>query len=393
MAPARPPADSPSSVSASIRRRARELGFDLIGIAPAERPAHAGFYLEWLERGHAGEMAYLARADAVARRLDPTEILPGARSIIVVAMNYNNGDDGPTDAPSRPVIARYGRGFDYHLVFEDKLGRLADSLTDLPGGCRSRCYVDYGPVLERDHAQRAGLGWIGKNTVLIHPEVGSYLFLGEIITDAELSFSEPFIPDHCGTCERCIEACPTGAIRAPRELDSRLCISYLTIELRGPIPRELRPLIGNRIFGCDICQDVCPWNKEAPQSRESRFQPRENITGLELIEFMSLTDDEFRDLYSDTPLARAKREGFLRNVAVALGNWGDPAALPALLDALDDDSPLIRGHAAWALGRLQNPTADAALEAHVQRESDPWVRSEIGFALGAEPAGEETANP
>jgi epoxyqueuosine reductase len=393
MAPARLPANSPSSLSASISRRARELGFDLIGIAPAERPAHAGFYLEWLERGHAGEMAYLARADAVARRLDPTEILPGARSIIVAAMNYNNGDDGPTDAPSRPVIARYARGFDYHLVFEDKLERLADSLTDLTNGGRSRCYVDYGPVLERDHAQRAGLGWIGKNTVLIHPDVGSYLFLGEIITDAELSFSEPFLPDHCGTCERCIEACPTDAIRAPRELDSRLCISYLTIELRGPIPRQLRPLIGNRIFGCDICQDVCPWNKEAPRSRESRFQPRENITGLELIEFMSLTDDEFRDRYSDTPLARAKREGFLRNVAVALGNWGDPAALPALLDVLDDDSPLIRGHAAWALGRLEDPTADAALEAHFQRESDPWVRGEIGFALGGEPAGEESANP
>ncbi len=393
MAPARPRTNEPSSTSASIQRRALELGFDLIGVAPAERPAHAAFYLEWLEHGHAGEMAYLARADAVARRLDPTEILPGARSIIVAAINYNNGDHGPTDDGSRPVIARYARGVDYHLVFEDKLERLADSLTDLSGGAESRCYVDYGPVLERDHAQRAGLGWIGKNTVLIHPDAGSYLFLGEIITDAELSFSEPFLPDHCGTCERCIEACPTGAIRAPHELDSRLCISYLTIELRGPIPRELRPLIGNRIFGCDICQDVCPWNKEVPRSRESRFQPRDNITGLELIEFMSLTDGEFRDLYSDTPLARAKREGLLRNVAVALGNWGDPAALPVLLGALDDDSPLIRGHAAWALGRLENPKATEALEAHLQQESDTWVRSEIGFAIGGEPAGDELANP
>jgi epoxyqueuosine reductase len=393
MAPTRPPAEVPSSVSASIKRRALELGFDLIGIAPAEKPAHAEFYLEWLERGHAGEMAYLARADAVARRLDPKEILPGARSIIVVAMNYDDGDDGPTDDPSRPVIARYARGLDYHLVFEEKLQRMVDSLSDLSGGARSRCYVDYGPVLERDHAQRAGLGWIGKNTVLIHPNAGSYLFLGEIITDAELSFSEPFLPDHCGTCERCIEACPTGAIRAPRELDSRLCISYLTIELRDPIPRQLRPLIGNRIFGCDICQDVCPWNKEAPRSSEPRFKPRENITGLDLIELMSLTDDQFRDLYSDTPLARAKREGFLRNVAVALGNWGDPTAMPALLGALDDDSPLIRGHAAWALGRLENPTAIEALEAHLGQESDTWVRSEIVAVLGGDPAGEEPASP
>jgi epoxyqueuosine reductase len=311
-----------------------QLGFELVGIAPAGRPTHADYYLNWLESGYHGEMAYLARPDAVARRLNPSEALPGARSIIVVAMNYHVQNPESLDDPSRGLVARYARGSDYHRVFEEKLEQLATELrVSLGSDVGIRAYVDYGPVLERDHAQRAGLGWIGKNTLLIHPNLGSYLFLGELLTDAELEPDDPFRLEHCGTCERCIDACPTGAIKAGRKLDARLCISYLTIELRGPIPIELRALIDNRIFGCDICQEVCPWNREIAGTSEPRFQPRADVSGVELIALMGLSEEQFRQRFSDTPLTRPKRTGLLRNVAVALGNWGDRAAVPVLTRA------------------------------------------------------------
>ncbi len=379
---ARPAAE----VSAVIKDAAHELGFDLAGIAPAERPVHADFYLDWLKREYHGEMMYLARPDAVERRLQPRQALPGARSIVVVALNYATRDAGAANDPARPVISRYARGTDYHLIFEEKLEQLAESVRAAAGdGATTKCYVDYGPVLERDHAQRSGLGWIGKNTLLINQQLGSYLFLGEILTDAELQPDDAFLPDHCGTCERCIWACPTGAIAGPREVDARLCISYLTIELRGPIPLELRPLIGNRVFGCDICQEVCPWNKEAPESAEPRFEPRDDVTGGELIELIALSEEEFRQRYRGTPIERPKRRGFLRNVAVALGNWGQPAAVPALVGALNDEDPLVRGHVAWALGRIGGPEAANALDVRLAKEDDGWVRTEIGLALNGEP--------
>ncbi len=380
--PTRLPIQTRTSPSEAIKRRARELGFDLVGIAPADRPAHAESYLAWLDRGYAGTMSYMARPDSVRRRIDPTAALSGARSIVVVGMNYYIGDEGPVKDAARPVIARYARGTDYHTVFEEKLELLAEALRGLCGTeMVLRTYVDYGPVLERDHAQRAGLGWIGKNTVLIHPELGSYFFLGEIITTAALEPDLAFQADHCGTCERCIAACPTGAIKGPRELDARLCISYLTIELRGPIPRELRPLIANRVFGCDICQEVCPWNGEIAETGEPRFRPRADVTGFELIELMELGENDFRQRYGDTPIARARRAGFLRNVAVALGNWGAPAALPALIVGLNDAEPLVRGHAAWALGRVGTAEARGALEARQTVEPEDWVREEIAEAL------------
>jgi epoxyqueuosine reductase len=379
------PTNPPLPPTAAIKARARELGFELVGIAPAERPEHADFYLEWLERQYNGEMAYLTRDDAVARRLNPVEALPGARFIIVVAMSYASDDAGPVDVPSRAVIARYARGTDYHTVFEEKLDQLASTIRALAGeATATRCYVDYGPVLERDHAQRAGIGWIGKNTCLIHPDLGSYVFVGEILTDADLQADEPFLADHCGSCDRCIWACPTGAIEEPRVLDARLCISYLTIELRGPIPIELRPAIGNRIFGCDLCQEVCPWNREAPNTNEPRFEARADVGVPELVELMRLSEEEFAVRYADSPLARTKRRGLLRNVAVALGNWADPAAVPALIDGLNDHDPLVRGHAAWALGRIDRPQAVRALEFRLELEDDGWVRTEIGLALAAE---------
>jgi epoxyqueuosine reductase len=382
MAPTSPSTHRPPSASQEVKRRALALGFDLVGIAPAQRAAHADFYLAWLKRGYHGAMAYLERRDAVERRLDPSTALPGARAIVAVAMNYSSRDSSAVDDGARAIVARYARGADYHQVFEEKLEQLAASLREFCGvGTGTRAYVDYGPVLERDHAQRAGLGWIGKNTVLINPAIGSYLVLGVILTDAELEPDEPFLPDHCGTCNRCIQACPTGAIVAPRELDARLCISYLTIELRGPIPRELRPFIANRIFGCDICQEVCPWNRETPATRELRFQPRSDLSAPDLVGLANLDEAEFRERYSGTAIERAKRNGFVRNVAVALGNWGDPAALAALITSLNDDALLVRGHAAWALGCIATPEARSALQNRLQLEGDDWVREEIQLAL------------
>jgi len=379
--PTQPPSDSQA-----IKQRAAELGFELVGIAPAEPPAHGEFYRAWLDRGFAGTMAYLSRPDAVRRRLYPDEALPGARTMVMVAMNYLNGNAGPDADPSRPIIARYARGTDYHAVFEEKLQELANYLGEIVGDPPEvRFYVDYGPVLERDHAQRAGLGWIGKNTLLINTEIGSYTFIGEILTDAPLVPDDPFVPDHCGTCERCIDACPTGAIVAPREVDARLCISYLTIELRGIIPRDMRPLIGNRIFGCDICQEVCPWNNEAPTTNEERFRPRADIVGPDLVQLMDIGEEEFSRRYRDTALSRGKRSGLLRNVAVALGNWGDPSALLALERGLNDDDALVRGHSAWALGRIGTAEAREALRARSRQEDDRWVVEEIGLALNDEP--------
>jgi epoxyqueuosine reductase len=383
MTPTRLPTDPPTSPTAAVKRRALDLGFELVGIAPAQRPAHADFYLEWLSNGFGGEMAYLERPDAVQRRLHLDEALPGARSIVVVALNYHPGQVDERDAdPARPIIARYARGADYHGVFEEKLELLAQALGELLGNdiC-TRAYVDYGPVLERDHAQRAGLGWIAKNTMLIHPSIGSYFFLGEILTDAALEPDAPFLPDHCGTCKRCIDACPTGAITSPRRLDARLCISYLTIELRGPIPHRLRPLIGARVFGCDICQEVCPWNDDIPDTNEPRFRPREAVTGPKLMELLDLSEDQFRKRYAGTPLMRCKRRGFLRNVAVALGNWGNPAAVPALIGGLNDEDPLVRGHSAWSLGRIGGRQAVAALQERGACEADDWVKEEIELAV------------
>lgn len=351
-----------------IRLAGREIGFDQVGFAPADRPLHADAYLEWLARGWHGEMRWMAREDAVRRRLEPSEALPGCRSLIVATLSHAragpNGREpdtgGPTgrreDRRTLPVVARYARGRDYHTVFEEKLALLADAVRALAPGAATRAYVDYGPVLERDHAQRAGLGWIGKNTLLIHPRLGSWVLIGELLTDLEFSPDEPFEDDHCGTCVRCIVACPTGAIRSPRQLDARLCISYLTIELRGSIPDRLRPLMGNRVFGCDICQEVCPWNREVVIPRSDPLEigrPLSTATMREWAErLLGLDDESFRRRYADTALRRPGRSGLLRNLCVGLGNSKDRGGVPVLRGCLQDPSPLVREHAAWALARL-----------------------------------------
>ncbi|MGH7539379.1 MAG: tRNA epoxyqueuosine(34) reductase QueG [Gemmatimonadota bacterium] len=378
--------------SAALRERIRAaalgLGFDQVGFAPAERPGHAEAYLRWLAGGRHGEMAYMAREDAVRRRLDPAEALPGCRTLIVVSLVYGPGADERRTRPTpRAIVARYASGRDYHDVFEEKLEALAERTAALAPEARCKRYVDYGPVLEREHAQRAGLGWIGKNTMLIHPRLGSYLMLGELLTTLELPPDEPFTADRCGTCRRCIEACPTDAIRGPRELDARRCISYLTIELRGPIPIELRPLIGDRVFGCDICQEVCPWNEDAPTPEASPFpvEPGRPVPPATMLawaeELLGICEEEFRARYRGSALSRPGRAGLLRNLCVGLGNWGSERGVPVLVRALEDDHPLVRGHAAWALGRMATSDARRALARRLESERDDRVREELEVAL------------
>ena len=340
--------------------QAESLGFALCRIAPCTAPPHAAEFRSWLEDGRAGEMAWLGRnAD---RRTDPQLVLPGARSVVVLAMNYWQGRDNDEshergDAPSSFRVARYAWGDDYHDLIEAKL-RTLDAWLTARGG-RQRCYVDTGPMLERDFAALAGAGWHGKSTMLIHPQLGAWFFLAEILTTLDLAPDDP-LPDRCGKCTRCITACPTGAITAPHQLDARRCISYLTIELKGSIPESLRPLIGDRIYGCDDCAAACPWNRFAQASTETAFAARDFVHRWTLRDFLALDDEGFRALFKKSPIKRIKRRGFLRNVCVALGNTGTAGDLPALTRAAQDPEPLIAEHAAWAIRRIRereaNPT-------------------------------------
>jgi len=331
-----------------IKSKALALGFDLAGIAPAEPPASFARFERWLSEGRHGEMGYLARN--LERRSDPRRLLPGAKSIVIVACNYHAAGPAPEACQGR--VARYALGNDYHEVIGGKLAVLIEAIRALVPGAQAKACVDTAPVLERAMAQRAGLGWIGKNTMLLHRRFGPWLFLGEILLDVALRPDAPETRDRCGRCARCIAACPARAIIAPRELDARRCISYLTIELKGAIPPELRPLIGNRVFGCDDCLEVCPWNRFAQQAREPGFSPRANLTTLELLNLLELDEEGFQRRFARSPILRAKRRGLLRNVCVALGNAGDPRAVPALERALEDAEPLVREHAAWALERI-----------------------------------------
>jgi len=336
----------------------RELGFDSCRIAACAKPAHATEFREWLREGAHGEMNYMQRGEE--KRCDPQKVLSGAKSIVVLGLNYFQGEGNrrsPASAKLRRgrqtaatgTIARYAWGGDYHDVIEAKLDKIDQFLRGFGG--QQKCYVDTGPILERDHAAQAGIGWHGKNTMLIDERLGTWFFLAEILTTLELLADQP-VEDRCGTCERCIKACPTGAITAPHRLDARRCISYLTIELKGSIPLELRPLIGDRIFGCDDCLDVCPWNRFAQVSHETAFSARESTTGMSLREYLRLSDAEFRQLFRNSPIKRIKRRGFLRNVCVALGNAGDVSDLPALKRAAADPEPLIAEHAGWAIEQI-----------------------------------------
>src|SRR6266567_2247380 len=341
---------SPSEIKSALTTLALALGFDSCRIARCDPPRHQAEFNEWLGRGDAGEMNWMERG--AGKRRNPQKVLSEARSVIVVALNYWQGDSISDEKKGR--IARYAWGDDYHEVMDRRLARL-DDLLRAHGG-RQKVYVDTGPVLERDYAAEAGIGWHGKSTMLLNAELGTWFFLGEIFTTLALPPDSPQ-KERCGSCTRCISACPTGAITEPHKLDARRCISYLTIELKGAIPLELRPLIGERIFGCDDCLDACPWNRFAEVSRESAFAARRSTAGMALCDYLDLNDEQFREMFRHSPIKRIKRRGFLRNVCVALGNVGDESDLPALRRAGHDVEPLIAEHAQWAINRIHERCA------------------------------------
>ncbi len=335
---------------------AREVGFDACRIARCDPPPHAGEFREWLREGAAGEMQYMQRGEE--KRCDPQKILPDAKSVVVLAINYWQGENATPKAFGAATgrVARYAWGDDYHDVIAAKLDKIDKFLRQFGG--TQKCYVDTGPVLERDHAAQAGIGWHGKSTMLLNEELGTWFFLAEVLTTLAIPADRP-ARDRCGTCERCITACPTGAITGPHRLDARRCISYLTIELKGAIPLEFRPLIGDRIFGCDDCLDACPWNRFAKVSNESAFAARKSTIAMRLRDYLKLSDLEFRALFRNSPIKRIKRRGFLRNVCVALGNVGDHSDLPALEQAALDPEPLIAEHARWAIEQIRTRSTSA----------------------------------
>jgi epoxyqueuosine reductase len=326
--------------------QALELGFADCRIAEAKEAPHRALYEQWVAEGKYGDMAWMARN--LERRTDPRMVLPGARSVVVLALNYFQGVPPIGEGGYR--IARYAWNEDYHDLIEKKLKAL-DAWLIQQGGTQ-RYYVDTGPVLERDFASEAGLGWGGKSTMQIHRQLGTWFFLAELITTLDLPADTP-AKDLCGKCTRCMDACPTRAITAPQRMDARRCISYLTIESKGSIPEEFRRAMGDRIYGCDDCLTACPWNKFAQVSQEATFQARESVFSKGLRDFLTLTDDEFRTLFAKSPIKRIKRPAFIRNVCVALGNTGTIDDLPDLERLVQDNHPLIAEHAAWAVQEIQ----------------------------------------
>ena len=373
-----------------IKDQARALGFNLVGLTPARPSPHLQAYFRWLDGGQHGEMGYLARPDRTLRRRDLGAILPGAQSLVIVGLDYHTLTS-PAAAladPSRGRIAAYAWGADYHQLMLPRLKELAAWLRAEAGGeLASRAYVDTGALLERSHAQQAGLGFTGKNTMLINPRRGSDFFLGELITTAVFDrYDQPQREGLCGGCTRCLAACPTNAFPEPYVLDARRCISYLTIEHRGWIDRALRPLMGNWVFGCDVCQAVCPWQRFAVQSLESDFFPLSLERAAPALDhLLALTPAGFEAEYAGSALARAGRDQLVRNACLAAANGAQVQLAPLVAVLLDDPSPIVRGHAAWALGRLLGSAGEAPLRQRLTREPDPAVRQELLAALPSAP--------
>jgi epoxyqueuosine reductase len=340
-----------TSVADRIRASARKIGFDAVGFGPVDPGPDGGRLLGWLRDGFAGDMEYMAREPE--RRADPRRFLPGARSVVAVALRHDPGRT-PGAEPSagegiRGTIARYARGRDYHRVLESRLKRLRDAIVRAGGpGTRALWAVDHTPVMDRSLARAAGLGFFGKNTMLIRPGTGSWFVLGEVLTNLALPPDRP-AEGTCGDCVRCLDACPTKAIVAPFRVDARLCISYLTIEQDGPIPEALRPAIGTMVFGCDVCQEVCPWNRFARPASAADLRPRGIAADPDLLRLAALTEGEWRAAFAGSAVLRAGWPGFRRNVAVALGNCGDRAALPALRALASCGDPLVEEHARWGI--------------------------------------------
>lgn len=346
------------SLTQAIKGEARRLGFTLAGITTSEPPPHWSVYQHWLALGRHGSMKYLDDP----RRADPRLLLPECRSILVLGSRYPN--PGPDSSQltlsrleprqSRGYIAAYARGQDYHLVIPERLKQLGVFIeTQVGSSLKYRGYVDTGQLLERDLAQRAGLGWIGKNTCLINPRSGSYFFLAEILLGIELEPDPPFSADRCGTCARCLTACPTSCLLPDRTMDARRCLAYLTIENKDGIPLDLRNMLGNRVFGCDICQQICPWNHFAESGHDPAFDALPDLSNPLLVDDLALSPQAFTQKFKQSPVLRSKRRGYLRNIVVALGNLRDVAALPALGQAALDDELLVREHATWAIEQIQ----------------------------------------
>jgi epoxyqueuosine reductase len=348
-----------TDISEAVKQSARELGFDLAGIAPVQQFGELEYFPEWIAAGHHGEMRYLETRTESGdlKRSSIQRAAPWARSVIVCALNYNTDQPYSTEFtdPTRGWISRYAWGQrDYHDVILPKLRRLEDHVRQFAGkdDVRMWSYVDTGPVVERVLAQHAGIGWVGKNTCVINQHMGSWLFLGVVLTSLELQTDLP-APDRCGTCRRCLEACPTDAFVGPYKLDASKCISYLTIEKRGDIPEYLREGMGRHVFGCDICQDVCPWNGKAAITTNLDFQPRESLMNPPLERLATISDEDFRVTFKGSPVKRAKSSGIRRNAIVAIGNSGDRNFLPLLRELEHDDDQVIAAHAAWARKKLK----------------------------------------
>jgi len=363
-----------------VKQEANRLGFPLVGVTSPDPPDHLDSFHVWLSKGYHASMDWIAAERFLERRSDPRAILPECKSILVLGSPYPT----PKGNLKGGNIASYALNQDYHEVLQEKLKYLLDFLEEKVGRpVLNRWYTDTGPILERELAMRAGLGWIGKNTTLINKEIGSYFFLAEILLGIELVADSPVTESYCGSCTRCLDTCPTGALRAPYTLDANRCISYLTIEHKNEIPLDLRPLMGDWIYGCDICQIVCPWNKPGAEAQHilEKLQPRTELLAVNLATELDLSQKEFSARFKGSPVKRAKRRGYLRNVAVALGNLKDSAALPVLAAALQDNEPLIRGHAAWALGKIGGENVQKLLTETFPGEENPQVKEEILRAL------------
>ena len=383
------------TLTQEIKAEAKRLGFELVGITTPDPPPHLDVFNNWLAAGRHGEMGYLASERSCLRRSDPRAILPECRVILVLGMRYPTpqaalaAEGCEAGAHLRGRVASYAWGDDYHDVLPERLQALVTFIEKLHGKpVPNRWYTDTGPILERDFAQQAGLGWIGKNTCLIHPSLGSYYLLAEILLGIELEIDRAISTDHCGSCVRCLEACPTACILLDRTLDAQRCISYLTIELKGSIPHELRTQMGEWIFGCDVCQEVCPWNQRfAKDDGQTVFSPRAGLQTPDLLEELALSADAFKRKFKGSPVKRAKQRGYLRNVAISIGNQArlgpqQTEAVEALRQALlHDEEALVRGHAAWALGQIGGSDARQALQKALEYEKDAEVSAEICTAL------------
>ena len=370
----------PAARAALLKSWALEAGFDRAGVARLAPPEHGEAFVEWLSRGDQAGMGWLERR--VELRLDPATVLPGARSALCVALQYHPLADEPEPAGDLwPHVARYARGADYHDLVSARLAALESRITAAFPGTGTRRYVDTGPVLERELAAAAGLGAVGKNTNLLHPEGGSWFLLGEVFLTLDLD-PDPPLADLCGSCTRCLDACPTGALPEPWRLDSRLCISYWTIEHRGPLPEAAREMVGEWVFGCDVCQEACPINTLPAAGDHPELALPEGRAELDLASLLGLGRDEYVERFRGSPMKRAKLEGLKRNAAVAMGNRGEERYVPALASALaEDEAPVVRSHAAWALGRIGGNAARRCLETALAGEPDAAVAAEISAAL------------